>query len=152
MRVDAGTPRTAPHELSLSGHVRELEPQIRALFGRWGNHVPMGAQVSMSPLRENASHRMAILSIEGIPGRLLVKGQPRHHRIFQSLEAESRIFQRIDARRYRGRAIRVSAQTKAPGFAHRNGSLTVSAGRAAKALIDGYLELETEGLKRRCEG
>ena len=45
-------------------------------------------------------------------------------------EAESRIFQRIDARRYRGRAIRVSAQTKAPGFAHRNGSLTVSAGRA----------------------
>ena len=43
-------------------------------------------------------------------------------------EAESRLVQRIDARRYRGRTIRVSAQTKAPGFAHRNGSLTVGAG------------------------
>lgn len=45
-------------------------------------------------------------------------------------EAYGRIFQRIDARRYRGRTIRVSARTKAPDFAHRNGSLSVTAGDA----------------------
>ncbi|HYD12383.1 MAG TPA: hypothetical protein VEC11_06020 [Allosphingosinicella sp.] len=50
--------------------------------------------------------------------------------------AGGRLFQRIDARRYRGRTIRVSAQARAPGFAHRNGSLIVSAGAAnARALI-----------------
>lgn len=43
-------------------------------------------------------------------------------------DAYSRVFQQIDARRYRGRTIRVSARTKAPDFAHRNGSLTVTAG------------------------
>ena len=43
-------------------------------------------------------------------------------------EAHARIFQQIDASRFRGRTIRVSARTKAPDFAHRNGSLTVTAG------------------------
>ena len=45
-------------------------------------------------------------------------------------EAEARIFQRLDARRYRGRRIRVSVQTRAPDFAHGNGTLTVTAGGA----------------------
>lgn len=45
-------------------------------------------------------------------------------------EASSRLFQRIDARRYRGRTIRISARTRAPDFAHRNGSLTITAGSA----------------------
>lgn len=52
-------------------------------------------------------------------------------------EAYGRLFQQIDARRYRGRTIRVSARTKAPDFAHRNGSLTVTAGGAtARIAID----------------
>ena len=52
-------------------------------------------------------------------------------------EAYARIFQQIDARRYRGRTIRVSARTKAPHFAHRNGSLTLSAGAiSARTVID----------------
>ena len=46
-------------------------------------------------------------------------------------EAYARLVQQIDARRYRGRTIRVSARTKAPDFAHHNGSLTVSAGAAS---------------------
>jgi hypothetical protein len=41
-----------------------------------------------------------------------------------------RVFQQIDARRYRGRTIRVSAQTRAPDFAHGFGSLIVGAGGA----------------------
>lgn len=45
-------------------------------------------------------------------------------------EAAMRVSTRIDARRYRGRLIRVSAQTKAPDFAHRNSRLTASAGGA----------------------
>jgi hypothetical protein len=45
-------------------------------------------------------------------------------------DAAMRVSTRIDARRYRGRLIRVSAQTKAPDFAHRNSRLTVSAGGA----------------------
>lgn len=46
-------------------------------------------------------------------------------------EARARISQQIDARRYWGRTIRVSARTKAPDFAHGNGSLTVTAGGAS---------------------
>jgi hypothetical protein len=42
-------------------------------------------------------------------------------------DAWRRVFTMVDARRYRGRTIRVSARTKAPGFAHGNGSLIVSA-------------------------
>ena len=42
-------------------------------------------------------------------------------------DAAMRVFQQIDARRYRGRTIRVSAQTRAPGFAQGFGSLIVSA-------------------------
>ena len=45
-------------------------------------------------------------------------------------DASRRLFQRIDARRYRGRTIQVSAQTKAPAFAQGFGGLTVSAGSA----------------------
>jgi hypothetical protein len=45
-------------------------------------------------------------------------------------DALCRIFQRIDARRYRGRTIRVSAQTRAPDFAGGFGSLTVRAAGA----------------------
>ena len=45
-------------------------------------------------------------------------------------DAQSGLFQRIDARRYRGRTIRVSAQTRAPRFAQGYGSLTVSAAAA----------------------
>lgn len=44
--------------------------------------------------------------------------------------AMMRVSTRIDARRYRGRLIRVSAQTKAPDFADRNSRLTVGAGAA----------------------
>lgn len=44
--------------------------------------------------------------------------------------AERRVFTRLDARRYRGRTVRVSAQTKAPNFADGNGSLIVSAAGA----------------------
>ena len=44
--------------------------------------------------------------------------------------AGSRLFQRIDARRYRGRTIRVTAQTRAPDFARGFGSLSVRAGGA----------------------
>lgn len=43
-------------------------------------------------------------------------------------DATRRLFQRIDARRYHGRTIRVSAQTRAPAYAHGFGSLMVSAG------------------------
>ena len=51
--------------------------------------------------------------------------------------AERRISTRVDARRYRGRLIRVSAQTKAPDFAHRNARLAVSAaGTQAATRID----------------
>lgn len=46
-------------------------------------------------------------------------------------DARMRVFTTVDARRYRGRTIRVSAQTKAPGFAHGNGSLIVAAANAA---------------------
>jgi hypothetical protein len=42
-------------------------------------------------------------------------------------EAAMRVFQQIDARRYRGRTIRVSAQTRAPDFAQGFGSLIVRA-------------------------
>ncbi len=45
-------------------------------------------------------------------------------------EAERRIFTQVDARRYRGRTIRVSAQTKAPPFAEGFGSLIARAGGA----------------------
>jgi hypothetical protein len=45
-------------------------------------------------------------------------------------DAMMRVSTRVDARRYRGRLIRVSAQTKAPDFAHRNARLTLSAGGA----------------------
>lgn len=45
-------------------------------------------------------------------------------------DAQSRLFQRIDARRYRGRTIRISALTKAPDFAQGYGSLIVSAAGA----------------------
>ncbi len=52
-------------------------------------------------------------------------------------EARSRVFQQVDARRYRNRTIRVDARTKAPDFAHRRGTLTVSAGGTrARAAID----------------
>jgi hypothetical protein len=44
--------------------------------------------------------------------------------------AMMRVSTRIDARRYRGRLIRVSAQTKAPDFADRNSRLVASAGGA----------------------
>ena len=43
-------------------------------------------------------------------------------------DAAMRVSTRLDARRYRGRLIRVSALTKAPDFAHRNARLTASAG------------------------
>ena len=46
-------------------------------------------------------------------------------------DAWRRTFTLVDARRYRGRTIRVSARTKAPPFAHGNGSLTVSAAGVA---------------------
>ena len=45
-------------------------------------------------------------------------------------DAAMRVFTRVDARRYRGRLVRVSAQTKAPEFAHLNTRLTVGAGGA----------------------
>ena len=45
-------------------------------------------------------------------------------------DAAMRVSTRLDARRYRGRLIRVSARTRAPDFAHRNVRLTVSAGGA----------------------
>lgn len=45
-------------------------------------------------------------------------------------DAMMRVFTRVDARRYRGRLIRISAQTNAPDFAHRNSRLTASAGGA----------------------
>ncbi|HYI47519.1 MAG TPA: hypothetical protein VEX35_03550 [Allosphingosinicella sp.] len=45
-------------------------------------------------------------------------------------DAAMRVSTRFDARRYRGRLIRVSALTKAPDFAHRNARLIVSAGGA----------------------
>jgi hypothetical protein len=45
-------------------------------------------------------------------------------------DAAMRISTRIDARRYRGRLIRISAQTRAPDFAHRNSRLVASAGGA----------------------
>ena len=45
-------------------------------------------------------------------------------------DAEMRVSTRLDARRYRGRLIRVSAQTQAPDFADRNARLTVGAGGA----------------------
>ena len=45
-------------------------------------------------------------------------------------DATARIFQQIDARRYRGRTIRVSVRTRAPGFAHGNGSLIITAAGA----------------------
>jgi hypothetical protein len=52
-------------------------------------------------------------------------------------DAERRVFTRIDARHYRGRTIRVSAQTKAPDFAHRNARLAISAdGAEAVTRID----------------
>jgi hypothetical protein len=52
-------------------------------------------------------------------------------------DARSRVFQEIDARRYRNRTIRVSARTQAPEFAHRRGTLTVTAGGArVRAAID----------------
>ncbi len=43
-------------------------------------------------------------------------------------DALVRVFTHVDARRYRGRTIRVSAQTRAPDFADGNGTLTVAAG------------------------
>ena len=45
-------------------------------------------------------------------------------------DAAMRVSTRFDARRYRGRLVRVSALTKAPDFAHRNARLAVSAGGA----------------------
>lgn len=45
-------------------------------------------------------------------------------------DARCRIFQRIDARRYRGRTIRVAVQTRAPDFAEGFGSLIVRAAEA----------------------
>lgn len=45
-------------------------------------------------------------------------------------DAAMRVSTRIDARRYRGRLIRVSALTKAPDFAHRNARLVAGAGAA----------------------
>ena len=47
-------------------------------------------------------------------------------------DALARVFTFVDARRYRGRRIRVSARTRAPGFAHGIGSLAVS-GASAEA-------------------
>lgn len=52
-------------------------------------------------------------------------------------DAEYRVATRIDARRYRGRRIRVSAATRAPEFAHRVSSLFARAGAAqAETRID----------------
>ncbi|HVQ08205.1 MAG TPA: hypothetical protein VMS43_07195 [Allosphingosinicella sp.] len=45
-------------------------------------------------------------------------------------DAAMRVSTRVDARRYRGRLVRVSAQTKAPDFAHRHSRLVASAGGA----------------------
>ena len=45
-----------------------------------------------------------------------------------------------------------STGCRATAIVEMTGWMAPVAGRAAKALIDGYLELETEGLKRRCEG
>jgi aminoglycoside phosphotransferase (APT) family kinase protein len=95
MPSDLGAPRVPPHGRSLAGHVQELEADIRAQLRQRGSHLPVDAKVSVSPLRENASHRMAILRVEGTGRRLLVKGQPNHDRIYQSLETESRMFRTI---------------------------------------------------------
>lgn len=54
--------------------------------------------------------------------------------------AERRVFTRIDARPYRGRLLRVSVQTRAPDFAHRNASLVVSAAGAEAATRVGTSE------------
>jgi hypothetical protein len=52
-------------------------------------------------------------------------------------DAAMRVSTSVDARRYRGRLIRISVQTQAPDFAHRNARLTVSAGGAeAGTLIE----------------
>ena len=88
-------PRAPPHGRSLAGHVQELEADIRAQLRQWGSNLPVDAKVSIAPLRENASHRMAIVTVEGMGRRLLVKGQPNHDLIFQSLEIESRMFKTI---------------------------------------------------------
>jgi len=45
-------------------------------------------------------------------------------------DAMVRVFQQIDAGRYRGRSIRVSVLTRAPGFAHGSGILSVTAAGA----------------------
>ena len=46
----------------------------------------------------------------------------------------------------------IATGCRATAIVEMTGWMAPVAGRAAKALIDGYLELETEGLKRRCEG
>lgn len=87
--------------------------------------------------------------IEGHRGMGVAVADNRLYRVRQSAEGEhyinmgwrarnaaprdavKRIFQRIDARRYRGRTIRVSALTRSPPFADHFGSLTVSAGAAS---------------------
>ncbi|HTU11645.1 MAG TPA: hypothetical protein VMG08_12205 [Allosphingosinicella sp.] len=52
------------------------------------------------------------------------------------LGAEKRLFTSVDARRYRGRTIRVSALTRAPAFAHGNGRLVLRVeGAEAQARI-----------------
>lgn len=92
-----GAPRVPPNGRSLAGHIQELEADIRDQLRQRGSHLPVDAKVSVSPLPENASHRMAILTVEGMGRRLLVKGQPNHDLIFQSLETESRMFSTIGA-------------------------------------------------------
>ena len=49
-------------------------------------------------------------------------------------DALVRVFQRIDARRYRGRSIRIAARTKAPDFARGFGSMSVRAGGAGASV------------------
>ena len=48
-------------------------------------------------------------------------------------DARKRVSALVDARPYHGRTIRVSARTRAPDFAHGNGSLTVTAAGFAVA-------------------
>jgi hypothetical protein len=81
-------------------------------------------------------HRGMGIAVGGNPGYMVRQSAEGEYYLTMGWRARSaapreafgRVFQQIDARRYRGRTIRVSVQTKAPDFAHGNGILSVSAG------------------------
>lgn len=99
---------------------------------------------------QSEGHRGIVAGVESNEGYTIRRAARGEHYLVMGWrarnaappEASRRVFSRFDARRYRGRTIRVSAQTKAPDFAHRNAGLIVSAagaeGRVAIAASENW--------------